>query len=79
VGAQLVILVQRFPSRELIDDLNASYSNILESGCFEVSKALGEERRNEPELNDMPRIVCRFNRHAHGRLRSMIDRMNKDG
>jgi uncharacterized protein (TIGR00730 family) len=79
VSGQLVLRVQRFPSRELIDDLNSKYSDILDGGTFEVAKALPEERRNEPELNDFPRIVCAFNRHAHGRLRAMIDRINADG
>jgi hypothetical protein len=33
---------------------------------------------NEPELNDLPRIVCMFNRHGYGRLRAVVDRINAD-
>ena len=78
VGGRLVIRVQRFPSKELIADLNRDFSDILASGTFQVSETLPEERRNEPTLNDLPRIICQFNRHGYGRLRAVIDRINAD-
>jgi uncharacterized protein (TIGR00730 family) len=78
VGGRLVIRVQRFPSKELIADLNREFSDILAGGGFQVSDVLPEERRNEPSLNDLPRIICQFNRHAYGRLRAVIDRINAD-
>ncbi len=78
VGARLVIRVQRFPTKELIADLNQQFSDILAGGSFQASEALPEERRNEPALNDLPRIVCEFDRHAYGRLRAVIDRINAD-
>jgi uncharacterized protein (TIGR00730 family) len=80
VGGQLVIRVKSFPSKELMDDLEQNYADILEEGgTFEVTKALPEEKRNEPELDDLPRIVCEFDRYSHGRLRAVIDRINSDG
>ncbi len=79
VGPQLVLRVHRFPSKELMDDLAQNYADILDEGSFEVTKAFPEESRNEPELDDLPRIVCRFDRYSHGRLRAMIDRINSDG
>jgi len=79
VGDQLVIRVHRFPSKELMDELIGDYTDILHDGSFEVTKALPEESRNEPELNDLPRIMCKFNRYSHGRLRSLINRLNADG
>jgi uncharacterized protein (TIGR00730 family) len=78
VGPRLVIRVQRFPSKELIGALNHDFADILADGGFQVSEALPQERRNEPELNDLPRIVCLFDRHAYGRLRAVIDRINAD-
>jgi uncharacterized protein (TIGR00730 family) len=78
VGGRLVIRVQRFPSKDLIADLNKEFSDILAAGSFQVSEALPEERRNEPSLNDLPRIVSQFNRHGYGRLRALIDRINAD-
>jgi hypothetical protein len=78
VGGRLLIRVQRFPSKELIADLNREFSDILADGTFQVSEALPEERRNEPTLNDLPRIICQFNRHGYGRLRAVIDRINAD-
>jgi hypothetical protein len=73
-----VIRVRSFPSKDLIADLNANYADILAEGTFQVSAALPEERQNEPELDDLPRIVCMFNRHGYGRLRAVIDRINAD-
>jgi uncharacterized protein (TIGR00730 family) len=78
VGPRLVIRVQSFPSKELIADLNRGFADILAEGGFQVAKALPEEQRNEPELNDLPRIICMFNRHGYGRLRAVIDRINMD-
>ncbi len=78
VGPRLVIRVRNFPTKELIADLNQDYADILANGSFQVSETLPEERRNEPELNDLPRIVCPFNRHGYGRLRAVIDRINAD-
>jgi hypothetical protein len=78
VGPRLVIRVRSFPSKDLIADLNANYADILAEGTFQVAAALPEERQNEPELDDLPRIVCMFNRHGYGRLRAVIDRINAD-
>jgi len=78
VGPRLVIRVQRPPSPQLIADLSQEFRDILADGSFQVAAALPEERRNEPELNHLPRIVCLFNRHAYGRLRAVIDRINAD-
>ncbi len=78
VGPRLVIRVRSFPSKDLIADLNANFTDILAEGTFQVSAALPEERLNEPTLDDLPRIVCLFNRHGYGRLRAVIDRINTD-
>jgi uncharacterized protein (TIGR00730 family) len=78
VGPRLVIRVQRPPSPKLIAELSEEFRDILANGNFQVSEALPEERRNEPQLNHLPRIVCLFNRHAYGRLRAVIDRINAD-
>ena len=47
-------------------------------GTFEQVDALPEEA-NEPELAKMPRLRFRFDRHAIGRLRQLIDVINAEG
>ena len=44
-----------------------------------VPPPLQPEEANEPELANMPRLKFRFDRHAIGRLRQLIDVMNVAG
>ena len=50
----------------------------LAGGEFEQTGALPEEA-NEPELAALPRLRFRFDRHAIGRLRQLIDVINAEG
>jgi len=34
---------------------------------------------DEPEIRDLPRLVLHFNRTHFGRLRQLIDRVNREG
>jgi hypothetical protein len=45
---------------------------------MKVSAALPVER-DERALKDLPRLVFRFNRREHGRLRQLIDELNRIG
>ena len=53
--------------------IQKEFSDILDSGTIEASAALEEEGDDVPGL---PRLVFHFNRHAHGRLRQMINYIN---
>ena len=46
------------------------------AGEFVVSGPLAEEK-DEPDLADFPRLVFRFNRRSLGRLRQLIDALNR--
>ena len=48
------------------------------AGHSSRSEALPEEA-NEPELAQLPRLTFRFDRHAVGRLRQLIDVINAEG
>ena len=48
------------------------------SGTFEQTTALPAEA-NEPHLADLPRLRFRFDRHKLGRLRQLIDAINREG
>ena len=76
VKHKLVIRLTQRPTAELLDGLNTEFRDILTEGKFEVSDALPEERE-EPSLVALPRLVFRFNRRNLGRLRQLIDCVNR--
>ena len=71
----LVLRLRTPPSAEMLEHLNVSYKDLLVEGAFRLGNALPSER-DEPELVHLPRLVFRFNRRNHGRLRQMIDALN---
>lgn len=76
VRQQLVIRLNRPISAELLDGLNSHFADVLVSGRFEVGPALPEEK-DEPALAELPRLVFQFNRFASGRLRQMVNALNR--
>ena len=56
-------------------DLSKQFADISTDGQFRVSGPLPAES-DEPALNDLYRLVFRFNRRDHGRLRVLIDHIN---
>ncbi|MEM7015098.1 MAG: TIGR00730 family Rossman fold protein, partial [Verrucomicrobiota bacterium] len=76
VRDKLVIrLNQKLPKTDL-DAINGEFGDLLISGKFTQTKALPEER-NEKELADLPRLVCRPDRGNYGRMRQLIDAINQ--
>lgn len=75
VKGELVFRLQAKPSDELLASIRTEFADILTGGTFEVCGALPEEV-NEPTLLPLPRLKFRFNKHAHGRLRQLINRLN---
>jgi hypothetical protein len=76
VKNKLVFRLKATPSEQLLADINAKYDDILNGGEFVVSDPLPEER-DEPDLAAYPRLVFRFNRRSLGRLRQLIDALNR--
>ncbi|MBS0207454.1 MAG: LOG family protein [Planctomycetes bacterium] len=77
VRNKLVLRLQAAPSAELLARINADYSDILVEGQFKVAAALPEEAE-ETTLAKLPRLVFRFNRRSLGRLRQLIDLLNRE-
>ena len=75
VRNKLVFRLREAPTGELLDEINARFADILSGGQFTVGGALSGE--NEPELADLPRLVFRFNRRSLGRLRQLVDVLNR--
>jgi uncharacterized protein (TIGR00730 family) len=76
VRGKLVLRLYQDVSDELLADINANFAEILSSGTFKRTEALPDER-DEPELADMPRLTFHFDRHKLGRLRQLIDAINR--
>jgi len=74
--SRLVLRLKQELSAELLDDINRSFGDILARGDFQQTTSLKEER-DEPDLADLPRLVFHFNRRSLGRLRQLIDAINR--
>ena len=77
VQGDLVLRLQTPLSNRFLDQIKWTFADILAAGTFQQVEALPEEA-NEPELFDMPRLKFRFDRHAVGRLRQLIDAINAE-
>ncbi len=76
VKHRLVLRLRQAPSPQLVAALNAQFSDILVAGSITASGPLSEER-DEPDLAHLSRLVLQFNRRNLGRLREMIDIVNR--
>jgi hypothetical protein len=76
VGRQLVIRVRTPISGEQLTELHTRFEDLLTGGTFEQRGPLPEELE-EPGLKDYSRIVFSFNRRNAGRLRQLIDHLNR--
>jgi uncharacterized protein (TIGR00730 family) len=76
VKNKLVLRLTERPSDELLAGINDRFADILTDGRFVLSGPLAGER-DEPELAHLHRLVFRFNRRSLGRLRMLIDVLNR--
>jgi len=76
VGRDLAIRIRRPLSTDALADLNRDFRDLLVEGTISQGRALPEEA-DEPEIAGLPRIVFRFNNGSHGRLRRLIDAVNR--
>ncbi|MGH9281572.1 MAG: LOG family protein [Acidimicrobiales bacterium] len=76
VGHQLVIRLQSPPTEEELRHLGEEFSDICVDGTIEAIEPLGPEVADDDHL-DLPRIALRFDHISLGRLRSLIDRLNR--
>ena len=76
VGNRLVLRLHHAPTPEAICRFEREFGDILAEGGFSVGPALPEEAE-EASLADFPRLTFVFNRRSFGRLRQLIDALNK--
>jgi uncharacterized protein (TIGR00730 family) len=77
VGADLVLRLQRSLPDALLERLRKDFTGILVSGTFEQTSALPAEA-NDTHVADLPRLRFHFDRRSLGRLREMIDVINRE-
>jgi uncharacterized protein (TIGR00730 family) len=76
VGDLLVLRLRAEPTDEEIEELNGSFSDIVVRGRIERTAPLGPEVTGSDHL-ELARIAFHFDRMHHGRLRAMIDTINR--
>lgn len=76
VRDSLVIRMKYAPSDHAIDGLNEDFGDILSQGRIQRIEPTPEELEDGSDL-EYPRISLVFNRRDYGRLRQMIDAINR--
>jgi hypothetical protein len=76
VKNKLVFRLTQTLSDQLLEQINTRFADILTEGRFELTTAFKEEH-DEPSLIALPRLAFRFNRRNLGRLRQLIDCINR--
>jgi uncharacterized protein (TIGR00730 family) len=74
VKDSLVIRVREAPDAAELAALNDEFAGVVAEGAIEVRGALPEEGG---EADPFPRVLLRFDRKQMGRLRQLIDRLNR--
>jgi uncharacterized protein (TIGR00730 family) len=78
VKRDLVLRLQHALEPPLLERIRQEFQDIVVSGTFEQTGALPEEA-NDTHLLDLPRLRFRFDRRSLGKLRMLIDLINRDG
>ena len=76
VGDLLVLRLQVAPSAEQLAELNAEFADIVVSGRIRVASPFPPERSDNDQL-ELARVALRFDRVHYGRLRQLIDALNR--
>ncbi len=76
VKNKLVFRLHEPISDELLADINENFRDILTDGQFTQGGPQREEK-DEPALIALPRLIFHFNRRSLGRLRQLIDTLNR--
>ena len=76
VGHQLVVRLQAQPTGRELAELGEEFADICVNGSIEATDPLAAEVADGDHL-ELPRIVLDFDHISLGRLRSMIDRLNR--
>jgi uncharacterized protein (TIGR00730 family) len=76
VGGRLVVRLRSAPTVDEVARLNREFADICARGAIEASGPLPAEVAGDDHV-DLPRLVLQFDRNSHGRLRELIDAVNR--
>jgi uncharacterized protein (TIGR00730 family) len=76
VSDKLVIRVRLAPTDDEVADLNERFGDLLVDGAIERSEPLPAEVADRDQL-ELPRLVMRYDARRAGRLRGLIDALNR--
>lgn len=74
---RLILRIRVEPTDEYVEELNDEFSDLLSEGKIEKSAAHLFEH-DERHIRHLPRLKMSFNRRSIGRLRQLINKLNKD-
>jgi hypothetical protein len=72
----MVLRLRRLPTEEQLDQLNAEFADICVQGGIEAVGPFPDEKASNDNL-DLPRLALEFDLLHHGRLRQLIDALNR--
>jgi uncharacterized protein (TIGR00730 family) len=78
VRQDLVLRLKHRLDNTLLQRLQKEFADVVVAGTIEQTDALPAEA-NDPHLAELPRLRLRFDRRSLGRLRLMIDAINREG
>ena len=78
LGHDFVMRLNRPVPPALLRDLAREFRDLLVSGDIAQRDAFPEEHEQEPDLDPLPRLVFRLVQGRAGRLRQLIDRLNRE-
>jgi uncharacterized protein (TIGR00730 family) len=73
---ELILRLQRAPTPVQLAKISEEFGDIKVKGEYKVTAPFPVEK-DEPLLAKLPRLVFNFNKREHGRLRMLIDHLNK--
>ena len=76
VGDVLVIRLRQAPTPQELEALNAEFSQVCRAGGIEPTDPLPAEVAEGDQL-DLARLALRFDRIQYGRLRELINALNR--
>jgi uncharacterized protein (TIGR00730 family) len=76
VGPRLVVRLRSAPTGPELEALNVAFADICVKGGIEATGPLPAEVTDDDHV-ELPRLVLRFDRVRYGRLRSLVDALNR--
>jgi hypothetical protein len=75
VGERLILRLKRAPDAAELVELHEEFVDLIDHGTFEVIGPTSQERRDDDAL-DLERLAF-YPKHRYGRIRQLIDALNK--